>query len=77
MAAHTSPVYVEVEDRPLFVEEDATAILEVIDGTVRWLEAMATVTDAASRARLAGRVGASAALLRDRMRTSSRGGSGR
>ena len=77
MAAHTSPVYVEVEDRPLFVEEDATAILEVIDGTVRWLETMATVTDAASRARLAARVGASATILRDRMRASVRGGSGR
>jgi hypothetical protein len=74
MAAHTSPVYVQVEDRPLFVEEDATAILEVIDGTVRWLETMATVADAVSRARLAGRVGASAAILRNRMRASPRGG---
>jgi hypothetical protein len=77
MAAHTSPVYVEVADRPLFVEDDAAAILEVIDGTVRWLETMATVTDAETRARLAARVGASAAVLRGRMRGARPGGSTR
>ncbi|HEY8438704.1 MAG TPA: CehA/McbA family metallohydrolase, partial [Candidatus Limnocylindrales bacterium] len=75
MAAHTSPVYVEVEGRPFFVEEDAAAILEVIDGTARWLETMATVTDAETRARLAARVAASGAILRDRIAASRRGGS--
>ena len=33
MAAHTSPVYVEVVDRPQFADDDARAILAVIDGT--------------------------------------------
>lgn len=66
MAAHTSPVYVEVADRPLFVREDADAILEVIDGTARWLATMATVADPAARARLVERVAASAERLRGR-----------
>ena len=38
MAAHTSPVYVEVPDRPVFAPADAAAIGEVIDGTARWLQ---------------------------------------
>jgi hypothetical protein len=67
MAAHTSPVYVEVVDRPLFEPADATAILTVIDGTVRWLATMATVADPAIRDRMARRVAASGAALRDRL----------
>ncbi|TMF36263.1 MAG: hypothetical protein E6I26_08460 [Chloroflexi bacterium] len=67
MAAHTSPVYVEVVDRPLFVAADATAILAVIDGVVRWLETTATVAEPAVRERMVRRVGASGATLRDRI----------
>ena len=67
MAAHTSPVYVEVVDRPLFVSDDAAAILAIIEGTVRWLERMATIGDPALRTRLAGRVASTAATLRARL----------
>ena len=74
MAAHSSPVYVEVADRPLFVADDATAILQVIDGTVAWLETMATVGDPAVRARLAGRVAESASALRARAAAAVGGG---
>ncbi|MEA2607873.1 MAG: hypothetical protein QOJ75_116, partial [Chloroflexota bacterium] len=67
MAAHTSPVYVDVVDRPLFVAEDAAAVVSVIDGTVRWLESMAAVADPALRARMVDRIAASGAILRDRI----------
>ena len=67
MAAHTSPVYVEVVDRPLFAVEDATAILEVIDGTARWLETMAVIGDPALRARMVERIAATGITLRDRI----------
>ena len=67
MAAHTSPVYVEVLDRPLFATGDAAAIAEVIDGTVRWLETMAAIADPALRARMVDQIAASGAVLRDRI----------
>ncbi len=72
MAAHTSPVYVEVVDRPLFSTADAEAIVTLIDGTVRWLETMAAVADPAVRARMVDRIAASGAVLRDRIGTSTR-----
>jgi len=72
MAAHTSPVYVEVADRPLFARADAAAILEVIDGTVRWLDTMATIADPDQRGRMVKRIAASAATLRHRMSETSR-----
>jgi hypothetical protein len=71
MAAHTSPVYVEVVDRPLFSTADAEAIVTLIDGTVRWLETMAAVADPALRARMVDRIAASGAVLRDRIGTST------
>jgi hypothetical protein len=67
MAAHTSPVYVEVVDRPLFVPADASAILEVIEGTVRWLQTMAAVAEPAVRDRMVRRIAASGTVLRDRI----------
>jgi hypothetical protein len=73
MAAHTSAVYVDVVDRPLFVADEAAALLELIDGTVHWLETMATIGDPARRATLAARVAASAAILRDRARSAQGG----
>ena len=73
MAAHTSAVYVEVLDRPLFVVDDAAPVLELIDGTVHWLERMATIGDPALRARLAARVAESAVTLRDRVRAAGGG----
>ncbi len=67
MAAHTSPVYVEVTDRPLLVPDDAEAILQVIDGTVRWLETMAVIADPATRARMAEQIASSGTTLRGRI----------
>lgn len=67
MAAHTSPVYVEVLDHPLFVVKDAQAIMAVIDGTVRWLETMAAIDDPAVRAGMAARIAASGTTLRGRL----------
>jgi hypothetical protein len=67
MASHTSPVYVEVADHPLFVASDAQAILQVIDGTARWLEVMAAIADPAQRSRMVARIVAGGAMLRDRI----------
>ena len=67
MAAHTSPVYVDVVDRPLFSTTDAEAIVTLIDGTARWLETMAAVADPALRARMVDQIAASGAILRDRI----------
>ena len=51
MAAHTSPVYVDVADRPLFEPSDADAILTIIEGTRTWIETLATIRDQAERER--------------------------
>jgi hypothetical protein len=67
MASHTSPVYVDVVDRPLFAADDAKAIVAVIDGTVRWLETMAAIADPAVRTRMAEQIAASATILRGRL----------
>jgi hypothetical protein len=72
MAAHTSAVYVEVVDRPLFEPADANAILAVIDGTARWLATMASIADPAIRDRMVRRIATSGAALRDRV-SSTRG----
>ena len=77
MAAHTSPVYVEVPDRPLFLADDARAILPIIDGTARWLELIAVIEDPASRARMAAQIAASGDELRRRLAHSSVEGSPR
>ena len=74
MAAHTSAVYVQVVDRPLFVLDEAAGLLELIDGTVHWLETMATIDGPQVRARLAARVAASATILRDRIHSAGGGG---
>jgi hypothetical protein len=67
MASHTSPIYVEVRDRPLFVVDDAQAILPIIDGTLEWVRTMATVDRPADRQRMVDLIAASAASLRDRI----------
>ncbi len=74
MAAHTSPVYVDVLDHPLLVAADAQAILAVIDGTARWLETMAAIDDPAVRARMVARIEASGRRLRGRLRQQAEGG---
>jgi hypothetical protein len=71
MAAHTSPIYVEVADRPLFAVSDAEAILEVIDGTLRWLRDWAAVPTESERQRMVGFVEDSADRLRRRIGSSA------
>ena len=72
MGAHSSPVYLDVPDRPAFSAEDAAAIGTIIDGARTWIESVATVRSAAERARLAGRLAASRAMLDDLARDRSR-----
>jgi hypothetical protein len=64
MAAHTSPVYVEVADHPIASPDDASAIGAVIDGTARWVEAMAAVHDEQERRRMVDRIRARGIELR-------------
>lgn len=75
MASHTSPVYVEVRDRPLFVRDDARAILAVIEGTERWVRTMAAIDRPAERHRMVELIAMSAESLRDRIGRASREGS--
>ena len=68
MAAHTSPVYVEVADRPLVpTREDAAVVEQVIQGARTWVDAMAAVTAAADRARMVAFLDRSLAALRARL----------
>ncbi len=76
MAAHSSPVYVEVADRPQFAPADAEAITAVIDGTARWLETLAAVASPALRATMVRRVTASGEVLRARISASRGPGAG-
>ncbi|HEY8437219.1 MAG TPA: CehA/McbA family metallohydrolase, partial [Candidatus Limnocylindrales bacterium] len=53
MAAHTSPVYVEVRDRPIVPAADDVAVVEtVIAGTRQWIAELAAVAEPAERARM-------------------------
>jgi hypothetical protein len=53
MAAHTSPVYVEVEDRPLVhVPADADAVEQLIAGARTWVAELAAVDDPRDRDRM-------------------------
>ena len=72
MGAHTSPVYMEVPDRPALAADDAAAIGTIIDGARAWIEGIATVRSAPERARLAAYLSASRAALDERMRERSR-----
>ena len=55
MAAHTSPVYVEVPGRPLRPDpEDARVIEAVIEGARTWVARLAAVADPAERRRMTG-----------------------
>ncbi|HEV7809810.1 MAG TPA: CehA/McbA family metallohydrolase, partial [Candidatus Limnocylindrales bacterium] len=55
MAAHTSPVYVEVDDRPLRpTREDAAVVEQVMIGARTWVAELAAVAEPAERARMLG-----------------------
>jgi len=69
MAAHTSPVYVEVVDRPLVPSaEDAQAVEQVITGARTWVAGLATVADPRDRARMVAFLEASLDTFRRRAR---------
>lgn len=66
MAAHTSPVYIDVVDRPLSSPDDAAAIDAVIEGTARWLDTMAAVREERDRTRMVERIRSRGVELRGR-----------
>ena len=69
MAAHTSPVYVEVEGRPFVPSaEDAGVVEQVIAGARTWVAELAAVAEPAERARMVAFLDASLARFQRRMR---------
>jgi hypothetical protein len=68
MAAHTSPVYVEVAGAPLVPPPaDGVAVAQVIEGARTWVAGLAAVADPAERQRMVRFFDASLELLRVRM----------
>jgi len=67
MAAHTSPVYVEVVDRPLTpADDDVDVVEQVIAGARAWIADLAAVAEPEERARMLGLLDDSLAALRRR-----------
>jgi hypothetical protein len=78
MAAHTSPVYVEVVDRPLVPpEDDAKAVEQVIMGARTWVAALAAMEEPGERARMLAFLDASLETFRRRRRQPGPGTTGR
>ena len=68
MAAHTSPVYVEVRDRPLEpATEDVAAVEQVMLGARTWVAELAAVAAPTERERMVGVLDASLNAFRRRM----------
>ena len=68
MAAHTSPVYVEVADSPFVpAEADAAAVEQVIEGARMWVAELAPVATPTERARMVAFFDSSLETLRRRM----------
>jgi hypothetical protein len=69
MAAHTSPVYVEVDGRRFVPSpEDAAVVEQVIEGARTWVAGLAAVAAPAERARMLAFLDASLKTFRQRMR---------
>ena len=69
MAAHTSPVYVEVDGRPFVPKAEAGVVVErIIEGARTWVDELAAVAEPAERARMVAFLDASLATLRERLR---------
>lgn len=68
MAAHTSPIYVEVAGRPLPPAADDAAVVEqVMLGTRTWLAELAPIVDPAERARMLAFLDATLTTFRQRI----------
>jgi hypothetical protein len=68
MAAHTSPVYIDVDDRPLVpAAEDAAVVEQVILGARTWVAGLAAISAPDERARMLAYFDASIETLRRRM----------
>lgn len=68
MAAHTSPVYVEVEGRPLVPTAGDIAVVEqVMLGTRTWVAELAAVGDPSERARMLAFLDETLQLFRSRV----------
>ena len=52
IAAHTSPVMVEVEGSPLYAAADALSILEQIEGALAYLDTVGTRAETAAYKRM-------------------------
>ncbi|MGY3610407.1 MULTISPECIES: CehA/McbA family metallohydrolase [unclassified Bradyrhizobium] len=52
IAAHTSAVYVEVGDKPIFATADAVSVLAQIEGSIAYMDTLAPRTDEARHSRL-------------------------
>ena len=73
MAAHTSPVYVEVEDRPLVpLTEDAHVVELIIAGARTWVAELAAIADPDERDRMVRFFDVSLATFRRRIRPTDR-----
>ena len=74
MAAHTSPVYVEVQDRPLVPSgSDVDVVEQIIAGARAWVAELAAVADSDERARMLRFFDASLETFQRRMRGSDAG----
>ena len=74
MAAHTSPVYVEVDGRPMVPAADDAAVVEqVMAGARAWIADLAAVAEPEERARMLGFLDASLAAFRGRSPRGRRG----
>ena len=68
MAAHTSPVYVEVHGRPFVPSADEAAVVEqVIAGARTWVAELAAIDDPADRDRMVAYFAASLGTFRERL----------
>ena len=75
MAAHTSPVYVEVDGRPLIpAADDIDVVEQVIAGARAWIADLAAVAKPEERVRMLGFLDASLAAFRRRSRGGTPGG---
>ncbi|MGK9167619.1 CehA/McbA family metallohydrolase [Inquilinus limosus] len=52
IAAHTSAVYIEVGDKPIFATSDAVAVLAQIEGSIAYLDTLAPKGDEARQTRM-------------------------